>query len=288
MKLDSVRSLKKELLQEDLFPKIDRAELATSTRSRRDRQHKPQIPLAMGICGGKNKYRLAVRVQDITAGLQTVLNTIRHRAKGEVDVRMVGKVVKQQVWHRRRNRPLRIGSSISHFSVTAGTLGCFVANADDSKEELILSNNHVMADENRGRAGDPILQPGSVDGGRTSRDTVATLRRYIRLRKKGNSVDAATASLKDGTEYYYNDLQGLGEITGLRDEYDMGVLSFDGQIEIEPAGSRQFSLGGDSGSLIVDEGMNAIGLLFAGNGVDATYANPITNVLESLGVQLVY
>ena len=78
------------------------------------------------------------------------------------------------------------------------------------------------------------------------------------------------------------------EMDSLRVEYDMGVISFDGQIEIEPANAGAFSRGGDSGSLIVDERLCAIGLLFAGNGVDATYANPITDVLEALDVQLVH
>jgi hypothetical protein len=32
----------------------------------------------------------------------------------------------------------------------------------------------------------------------------------------------------------------------------MGVIAFDKQFEIEPVGSKPFSLGGDSGSLIVD------------------------------------
>ena len=59
-------------------------------------------------------------------------------------------------------------------------------------------------------------------------------------------------------------------------------------IEIEPYDSTPFSQSGDSGSLIVDARRRAIGLLFAGNDVDATYANPIGTVLNSLGVDLVF
>jgi hypothetical protein len=47
-------------------------------------------------------------------------------------------------------------------------------------------------------------------------------------------------------------------------------------------------LGGDSGSLVVDADNMAVGLLFAGNDVDATYANPIGDVLDTLNVDLVF
>lgn len=70
--------------------------------------------------------------------------------------------------------------------------------------------------------------------------------------------------------------------------YDRGDLEFDGQIEITPEGNEPFSLGGDSRSLIVDDQLRAIGLLFAGNDVDVTYANPIQSVTKALNVQLLF
>ena len=45
------------------------------------------------------------------------------------------------------------------------------------------------------------------------------------------------------------------ELDGVAVEYDIGVISFDNQIEIEGAGNRSFSDAGDSGSLIVDDQM---------------------------------
>jgi hypothetical protein len=68
-------------------------------------------------------------------------------------------------------------------------------------------------------------------------------------------------------------------------------LRFDNQIEIEGAEEDGFRDGGDSGSLIVDEGRRAVALLFAGsdiggtNGKGLTYANPIRAVLDALGVE---
>ena len=75
-------------------------------------------------------------------------------------------------------------------------------------------------------------------------------------------------------------------------EYDMGDLRFDNQIEIEGTGSSMFSDGGDSGSLIVDEDLKAIGLLFAdgdeggANDMGLTYANPIEIVFDELKLDL--
>jgi hypothetical protein len=72
---------------------------------------------------------------------------VRQQAKGECDVRLVGRVVKQAPWHQRKNRPRRIGGCIGHFRVTAGTLGAFVTlRASGGDEDWILSNNHVLAD----------------------------------------------------------------------------------------------------------------------------------------------
>jgi hypothetical protein len=79
--------------------------------------------------------------------------------------------------HTDRIRPIPGGVSIGHYKVTAGTLGCVVYDKD-TRERLILSNNHVLAESNNGLQGDPILQPGPIDGGRVAKDTVATLERF--------------------------------------------------------------------------------------------------------------
>jgi hypothetical protein len=67
--------------------------------------------------------------------------------------------------------------------------------------------------------------------------------------------------------------------------------TFSNVIEIEGTDGAPFSLGGDSGSLIVDDNGYARALLFAGgpdeDGVDLTNANRIELVLSKLGVRLV-
>jgi len=288
-----------------------------------------QRTFALGIARrAARDFRLAVRVQRRGFEDSPQLEHIRALAKGEIDLRYVGRVVKQAApWHQRRNRPLRIGGSIGHFAITAGTLGCFVRRRRGG-EVLILSNNHVLADENRAGIGDDILQPGKVDGGRRPADRIGALAAAIRLRRRGaNEVDCAVASLRDGIVYDQTRLTGIGRLAGpaeavLDDNqsvakvgrttgatrgrvtafeldnvvvaYDIGNLRFDDQIEIEGADDAAFSDGGDSGSLIVDTEGVGVGLLFAGgdqggsNGRGLTYANPLATVLDRLKVDLLF
>ncbi len=46
-------------------------------------------------------------------------------------------------------------------SLSVGTLGFFVSDAEDQK--YLVSNNHVIANENRARVGNAIVQPGTLD-----------------------------------------------------------------------------------------------------------------------------
>ncbi len=78
-------------------------------------------------------------------------------------------------------RPAIGGISIGHYQVTAGTLGCVMYDARQNTP-VVLSNNHVLANSNKGNLGDPILQQGVVDGGIVGRDTLAILARYIPLK----------------------------------------------------------------------------------------------------------
>jgi len=96
-----------------------------------------------------------------------------------------------------RQRPAPGGVSIGHYQVTAGTLGCVVRDKATG-DRLILSNNHVLANINAGRAGDPILQPGTYDGGVEGKDMLAVLERYIPLRFKTAPPSCSLARLAEG------------------------------------------------------------------------------------------
>jgi hypothetical protein len=75
-------------------------------------------------------------------------------------------------------RPAPGGVSIGHQLVTAGTLGCLVSKGDKNYR-YILSNNHVLANSNDANMGDPILQPGSYDGGSLADDQIGILNNFI-------------------------------------------------------------------------------------------------------------
>jgi len=104
-----------------------------------------------------------------------------------------------------RIRPIPGGVSLGHYKVTAGTLGCVVRDRDTGTR-LILSNNHVLANSNDARSGDPILQPGPSDGGRVERDMVATLERFCAIQF---STEPATCSLANGYASVGNTLAKL-------------------------------------------------------------------------------
>lgn len=80
-----------------------------------------------------------------------------------------------------RYRPAPGGVSIGHFEITAGTLGVVVRDRATG-DRLILSNNHVLANSNDADIGDPIIQPGSADGGSVPADTIAHLERFEPIR----------------------------------------------------------------------------------------------------------
>lgn len=283
--------------------------------------------LALGVArAGRNDFKLAVRIQQHSRMVDEYLDAIRKKAAGETDERFIGPLRKlAATWHRKRHRPLRIGTSIGHYRITAGTLGCFVTSRRGG-HPLILSNNHVLADENRGKRGDAILQPGRYDNGVRPKDVVGKLEKFVKFKRTGpNLLDCAVCTVKDGILYDAAKLEGLGRLTGLSDalldegdavakigrttgltrgrvtafeldnvrvEFDLGVLRFDNQIEIEGDGDEPFSAGGDSGSLVVNADLRGVGLLFAGgecggsNERGLTYANPLRAVLDTLKVDL--
>lgn len=216
-------------------------------------------------------------------------------------------------------RPAQPGCSIGFHEPgqsfkMAGTLGAIVRKED---RYFILSNNHVLADEDNLQAGAAIYQPGILDNGDVGRDRIASLSDTVRLDLRNfNVVDAAIAELDDNgmasSEILYignsagpgNARRGMivhkfgrttaytvGTITSTATDvivrYETGEITFEDQILMTSAGSRPFSAGGDSGSLIIDrDSGQAVGLLFAGSETH-TLANHIGEVLAALQVDLV-
>lgn len=322
MRRSSALALKRRLLEDGSTRRFRvEGELPRSARVRPSALPSARpSPLAVGIAGKGDDFRIAVRVQELHPGLNAVLDDLRRRSRGEMDVEFVGPVVIHRPWHRSRQRPMLIGGSIAHRAVTAGTLGCFVRLTGSSKEVMVLSNNHVLADEDKGALDDEVFQPSTEDEGGSAADTVARLAKKVRLKKSGNLVDAALAEL-DGVDYFPDHLQGVGRIEGVRtgplskDEpvfklgrttgktegkitatdldnlevkgYDVGSRFFDNQVEVQPTSGGSFSHAGDSGAVVLDRRNRIVGLLFAGNDADKSYFNPIGEVMSQLGVTVV-
>ncbi len=224
---------------------------------------------------------------------------------------------------RTRLRPTQPGCSVGfQFTgdqanfVMAGTYGAVVT---DGAHRYILSNNHVLANENDLSLGSPIFQPGLLDGGDATTDQVATLTRFIPLALGvPNLVDCAIAQIlvaaqaspvllpnvgnlqssAPSTPAIGMNVEKVGRTTGytqgvifdasatVKVGYTMGTLVFDDQVLVQGTGSP-FSDSGDSGSLIVDvAAKQCTALLFAGSDT-MTIGNKLANVLSALGVTLV-
>ena len=219
---------------------------------------------------------------------------------------------------RTRMRPAHPGSSIgfqdpANQFVMAGTFGAVVKDASGT---YILSNNHVLADENRLPAGAAIFQPGLLDGGNVATDQIAALTRFIMLDlSKSNSVDCAIARVtqnnivspailhigapkgsadatldmnvhKFGRTTGYTVGRVVSLDTDVTDGYETGDYTFASQIIVVGSHGQSFSDAGDSGSLILQRGTNkAVALLFAGSKTH-TIANHIGDALTALKVKL--
>jgi hypothetical protein len=201
----------------------------------------------------------------------------------------------------------------------SGTLGALIRLNDVPQ---VLSNNHVLARSGLAESGETVTQPGLVDTNCSARPAraVAVFRRDWVPLGSGN-VDVAVARVVRGKVDPSGAILGLGvpctdmqapaaglavqksgrtsgvttgtiqaidaEVTV---DYQQGCASgpytahrFEHQVVIGP---QDFSVAGDSGSLILTTDMRPVGLLFAGSGT-VTLAHPIqdvANAFESAGL----
>jgi len=101
---------------------------------------------------------------------------------------------------RRRLRPAPGGCSISHYAVNGrGTLTCWVKDKKTG-EPLLLSCWHVIANKGMGIQGDPILQPGRIDGGKLPEDTIAFLERWVDVKMLGPDLEACKERIRMALE----------------------------------------------------------------------------------------
>jgi endonuclease G len=213
-----------------------------------------------------------------------------------------------------RYNPIPLGVSAGNSRITAGTLGAKVYDAT-TLQPMALSNWHVFAGSPSAAVGEPIWQPGALDGG-NSGDTFATLSRFIL-----GPYDAAVAQLtnardvlsktvdEDVIEDVTTPFLGMrvwksgrtterteGFIDGIKMTTSInygaaGVRAIQDVVRVVPrpgVGNVEISMGGDSGSIWVDETSGkAIGLHFAGevgNAPEHALATELQPVLSRLNV----
>ncbi len=213
-----------------------------------------------------------------------------------------------------RYRPVPIGVSVgNNRECASGTIGCVVYKGTTA---YILSNNHVLAMENDGNTGDPIVQPGRYDNprcaNRVTNDKIAELSQFYPITfstSANNTMDAAIAVLTT-TQFQCNTPSGYygfpgattvapslslaikklgrtssltsGTITAVNVTVNVGYLSGTARFVGQFVTSRGMSKSGDSGSLVVTNNANnsPVGLLFAGTNRGEAICSPIGNVLN--------
>jgi hypothetical protein len=340
MKIGSVLSLKEELLPHGELPAalVDSVAAATASSvgrrriARRIGRFAPQseVDVALGVAQGRGRgdFRLAATIRARRDPGEAVAARIRRRSANECTIRFVPKIrpraLRPGSWFRKRRRPLEPGLSIGNVAITAGTLGCFVEDAD---HYYVLSNNHVLADTNRAELGSAVVQPGPDDQKPKLANLVGVLERFEPISfLRRNKVDCALSSIDPDLWFYagwteavpgrlrapeplsIDDLgrpvRKAGRTTGVThgtvtavdldrlgvDFADDGepekIAYFDDQIECVGDDGRRFSDGGDSGSLIVDERGRARALLFAGGADEDGIELTFANRIETVLAEL--
>jgi hypothetical protein len=326
--LQSARDLKRQVAFEVFAPMVtDLLEHSLNPSFENFRFALPTAGLAIGIGIGlrPGEFSLALRLQINTPALDEMVRRITALASGEVDVAFVGAVrsfagPQDPETLRAVCRPLTIGCSVAHATSTAGTLG-LIARHNKTNRPVLVSNSHVFAHSGQATIGDGITQPGRLDGG-TEAPRVATLLDFVALKTAGsNQVDAAIALPDSSVAFTADNIAGVGaftlaaadslqpnlrvmklgrtsgftrgniraaEIDHIVVATEVGNVTFDDQIEITGI-DHAFSQLGDSGSLVLTEQNEAIGLVFCGNefandGLGVTYANRLTKVMDALNL----
>jgi hypothetical protein len=326
MKLQSVRDLKLEVALEVFAPHLNDL-IARSTSPSFDRFqlpiHPPNIGIGIGIGQRPEEFTLAIRFKERLPDLDLLLRKIIALANNEVDIVATGAIrafvpAVDVATLRSRCRPLVIGCSVAHVTSTAGTLG-LIARHTKTNRAVLVSSGHVFAHAGTANIGDSITQPGKADGDAVP---VGSLLDFVPLKTNGsNQVDAAIALPDASIDLQSNEIPGLGsftiapadvlrpnmsvsklgrtsgltrgvvtavEIDNIVMASEVGDVTFDDQIEVKGV-DGPFSRQGDSGSLVVSDQNQAIGMVFCGNefangGLGVTYANPLPKVMNAFNL----
>ncbi|EGO89309.1 serine protease [Clostridium botulinum C] len=214
----------------------------------------------------------------------------------------------------KRVRPVPGGYNIGPALIKeGGTLGCVVT---DGKYYYLLTCNHTITLEESVPLNYSITQPSGVYGGKDPEDVIANLSKYIPLKyststQQGvNYVDCAIAKISNPSEVspeiaFLSSIRGIAKPSlglyvqkvGEASELTNGTITSIGTTILfnEPQGKSIFlnqittnKMGdfGDSGAILFNRNVRAVGLLMSGNETRSTF-NPIETVLKALDVKLI-
>lgn len=287
---------------------------------------KPKKGAALIIYADKASASTASKVRRSTPARVKKLPVLPASIRKQVPVRIVGtgKFRKNDIQpsggrFRRRIRPVIAGYSVGT-PEGSGTAGLIVSDRKCPGSRYILSNNHVLVNENSSRYS-PTLQPGAADNGTLRRDQIGRMTRYIKLHKnRANYLDAALSTpfrrhllspkyaVFGNVPGYVNTykigdrMKKVGRTTGvvagrvesihtdIQVDYgsygNLGTITFKNQSIIR--GRRPVSLSGDSGSVwLTARGNKAAAVNFAGSDEgELSIAYPIEWFMKVFGTRV--
>ena len=243
----------------------------------------------------------------------------------KTDVIQVGDIVlENRNIFKNKVRPLQGGCNIGAAGINSyGTICCIVKKiVKINDEEMVfyytLSNNHVLADYNRYPIGSAFLQPSGTFNGKYPDDVIAGLETFIPIKfidgtnKPINYVDCAIARIANH-QLISNKILSIGIINGVtKPKVDMKIrksgvstgltygyitsLGISLKVDVSSLNKKAFfqdqlliqveTKPGDSGSSIINENNEIVGMHMGSGGDGYSVSNDINLVLDNLNVEV--
>ena len=238
----------------------------------------------------------------------------------KTDVIKIGKLIGKSSFNVGKIRPLEGGYDVSADTEKLGTLGCIVTNVINGERQFyILSNNHILGDENRIPIGAPIYQPSVYYTSKLHKEEIGILSNFIPIKYgsiplflKTNYMDCAIARVTN-KNLVSNKITFIGEITGVgtpvlgsiikkigaTTSLTEGTITSSNSTLITTSSRGKLALykkqfiakaqnsSGDSGSAVLNQNNEVVGLFFSGTDNDEfmSFSN-INTILKKLKVDI--